>query len=293
MKARGQGSLYQRGQIWWIQYFHHGQIYRESSRSKIRRVGGDLLKKRLGEIGRGEFTGILVEKTTFDDLAQMIRHDYAINNRKSVGRLEQSIAHLGEAFGRLRAIDIGHDRLLSYASERLKHAKPGTIRNELSAMKRMFKLGMKAGNVTRRPEFPTIAVNNARTGFFEEADLQAVISELPEHLRPLIQFLAITGWRASEAMKISWAQVDHVGGVVRLEVGTTKTGAGRVFPFAAHPILTTLIRTLRERTSALERERGVLVPGSFTVMGNRFAVSTWLGGGLAIARASRVASCMI
>ncbi len=263
MKARGQGRLYRRGEVWWIQYFHRGTIYRESSNSKVRRVAGDLLKKRLGTMGKGEFTGVLVERTTFEDLAAMILNDYEINGRKSIGRLKQSLGHLREAFEHWRAIDITHDRLLAYASDRLKHAKPATVRNELAALKRMFRLGTKAGKVTHRPEFPTITVSNARTGFFEEAELQAVLGELADHLQPLVQFLALTGWRASEAKGLRWAQVDHVGGVVRLEVGTTKTGAGRVFPFAAHPALAALIRAQREHTSALERERGVICPHVF------------------------------
>ena len=119
---------------------------------------------------------------------------------------------------------------------------------------------MKAGKVWHAPVFPTIAVQNARVGFFEETELQAVLAELPEDVRPLVRFLSLTGWRVSEAKSLRWSQVDHAGGVIRLEVGSTKTGAGRVFPHAALPALASLIRSQRERTSALERERGVLIP---------------------------------
>src|SRR5258706_10998668 len=161
MKARGQGRLYQRGEIWWVQYFHRGQIFRESSESKVRRVAGDLLKKRLGEMGRGEFAGTAVECTTFGDLAAIIENEYKINGRKSLDRLLLSIKHLRETFGHMRAIDITHDRLLAYATARLEHAKPGTVRIELAALKRMFKLGRKASKVTHRPEFPTLTVSNA------------------------------------------------------------------------------------------------------------------------------------
>jgi integrase len=92
---------------------------------------------------------------------------------------------------------------------------------------------------------------------------RAVLAELPDHLRPLIQFLAMTGWRVSEATSLRWAQVDFAGGMVRLEVGTTKTGAGRIFPFAALPQLAALIQERREKTSALEHERGTICPWVF------------------------------
>jgi len=76
------------------------------------------------------------------------------------------------------------------------------------------------------------------------------LGELPKHVGPLVEFLLFTGWRVSEAKSLRWAQVDFAGGGVRLEAGSTKTGAARVFPFAALPALAAFIRTQCERTSA-------------------------------------------
>ena len=263
MKARGQGRIYVRGGKFWIQYYCRGQLFRESSESSIRRVAGDLLKRRLGEMGKGEFVGPAIEKTTFEDMAVMIVNDYKLNGRRSLDRVELSIRHLRGTFGRMRAIDITHDKLLAYLTARLEHAKPATVKLDLAALRRMFKLARKSGKVTHRPEFPTVTVHNARTGFFEQAELQAVLAELPEDVRPLVEFLSFTGWRVSEGMSLRWSQVDQLGGVIRLEVGSTKSRAGRVFPFAAFPALASLIAAQRERTSALERERDCLCPWVF------------------------------
>ncbi len=190
----------------------------------------------------------------------MLFDDYLVNGRRSLDRAQRSVKHLSEFFGLALAIEITPDRVSAYIRTRLENAKPATIRTELAALKRMFRLGVRAGKVGFRPEFPSIEVRNTRTGFFEEAELRAVLAELPEDVRPLVQFLALTGWRASEAKSLRWSQVDLVGGVVRLEVGSTKTGAGRVFPYSALPALAALLRAQREWTSALERERGVLCP---------------------------------
>ena len=263
MKARGQGRIYVRGGKFWIQYYCRGQLFRESSESNVRRVAGDLLKKRLGQMGRGEFVGTAVEKTTFEDMAAMIVNDYKINGRRSLDRVQLSIRHLRGTFGHMRAIDITHDRLMAYVSGRLERAKPATVKLDVAALRRMFKLARKSGKVTHRPEFPTITVQNARTGFFEQAELRAVLAELSTDVRPLVEFLSFTGWRVSEAEALHWSQVDQAGGVIRLEVGTTTSRAGRVFPYAALPGLAALIATQRERTSALEREHGLLCPWVF------------------------------
>ena len=57
----------------------------------------------------------------------------------------------------------------------------------------------------------------------------------------MIRFAAITGWRiASEVLPLQWHQIDFAANEVRLDVGTTKNGEGRVF------VLTTELRQLLE-----------------------------------------------
>jgi integrase len=262
-KARGVGRLYRRGKIWWVQYSWEGQLFRESSESKVRARAGDLLKRRLAEISRGRRVGPQVEKTTFDELAKMLVDDYVVNSRKSLDRAERSIEHLREVFGRSRALDITPDRVSAYIRSRLDRAQPGTVRLELAALGRMFTLGVRAGKVPHRPYLPSVEVRNTRTGFFEEAELRAVLSHLPADLRPLIEFVHLTGWRIGEARSLTWPQVDFGAGTVRLEPGTTKNDEAREFPFVALPPLEALLHAQAAHTRAIERERGQVIAPVF------------------------------
>jgi integrase len=83
------------------------------------------------------------------------------------------------------------------------------------------------------PVIETPKVENRRTGFFEVADFAALLVELPAVLRPLIQFLKLTGWRRDEGRLLLWANVDRDGGVLRLDAAASKTGEPRIFPYAA------------------------------------------------------------
>ena len=236
-----------------------GRLVRESSGSTKQSAAVRLLKRRLGEIGRGRLVGPDVERTTFEDLAKMLIDDYVVNGRKSLDRAQRSVAHLSGTFARDLAIEITPDRVLAYVRARLEHAKPATVRLELAALKRTFRLAARLGKVSHCPEFPSIGVRNTRSGFFEEVELHAVARELHPDLRSLVQFLALTGWRVGEAKGLAWRQVDFDSGMVRLEPGATKNDEGRTFPFASLPRLAELMRSQREHTSVLEHEQGRLI----------------------------------
>jgi integrase len=267
---RGLGGVYQRGGTWWVRYYHRGKKFRESvgrdelGRPRSRGDAVRLLKRRLGEMGQGRFVGPQAEKVTFEDLKRMVLHDYDLNRRKSTPRVKLAFRTLDETFARALALDITTDRLTTYALAREEErAYPATVKYELAALRRGFRLAVRAGWLNTVPAFPTIKVQNARVGFFEKAEFERVLASLPEEVRPLVEFLYFTGWRKGEVLGLEWRSVDFAAGTICLEVGTTKNGRGRLLPFRALPALAELLRRQRERTDAVERERGIIVPSVF------------------------------
>jgi integrase len=118
--------------------------------------------------------------------------------------------------------------------------------------------------LSAKPSISTPDPHNARSGFFEESDFRAVLLELPEPLRPAMEFAYWTGWRIQdEVLALTWAQVDFSAGVIRLEPNTTKSDQGRSFPFSALPELAALVQRQREHTDAVERQLGMIVPTVF------------------------------
>ena len=257
LKNAAGGTIYLRGQTWWVYYGYRGKRYRESSGSTRVADAKRLLKKRLAEMGAGQLIGPRSEKLMFTDLAAMIRADYKVNGRRSTERLETSLAHLSGYFGLNRALDITTDRVAKYIVHRQgEGAAASSISKELGSLKRSFNLAVRAKRLPTRPHIPGITVNNTREGFFSEADLERVITELPAYLRPVIRFAALTGWRKSEVLGLQWSAVDFDAGEVRLAPGTTKNKDGRTFPFAALPPLASLLQEQRDVTRRMERERG-------------------------------------
>jgi len=82
------GSLYRRGNVWWVKYYRNGKSYRESSQSTKKMVAKKLMDRREGEISKGKLPGVHYEKVTFNQLAEDFLRDYRINQRKSIKRGE-------------------------------------------------------------------------------------------------------------------------------------------------------------------------------------------------------------
>jgi integrase len=267
-RPRGLGTVYRRGNTWWIRLRHGARP--ESSGSARRQDAEDLLEKRLAE----ERIGRLVPergRASFEDLQQMLLDDMRANRRRSVGNVEKNILpRLREVLGGTAARDITYDLVNGYIARRLNAVSPATVRYERAVLRRMFGLAYRAGKVDRVPAFPTVRVENTRTGFASPEDIERVIQKLPDHAKGPVRCLYLTGWRTNEVLGLEWRRVDFESGVIRLDAEQSKSGKPRVFPFAALPALAALLRERRERTTALERARSQVIPWVFHLDGQRF-----------------------
>jgi integrase len=281
--SRGLGRVFQRtykdretGQkkvmsTWWIEFHHNGKQIRKPSGSTKKSVAVKMLRKQLELSTSGKLITGLAERFCLDDLAELLRRDYRLNQRRSLWRAEPSIRHLKDHFGNCRAIDIADHDIDAYVDKRVQEDKiaNATVKYEISLLKRMFRLGRKILS-GYRPDFPNIRVNNTRTGFFEEPDFRELLVHLDEDLRPPAEFAYLTGWRVrSEVFPLKWTQIDMKVGEIRLEPGTTKTDEGRTFIFGILPELDNLIRSQRELTDRLQKEQGRIIPWVFHRNGER------------------------
>jgi integrase len=123
---RGLGRTFKRGSVWWIAYYYRGAERRESSQSENEGQAKKLLKKRLGEMGRGNLIGPVEEKVSFEDLAEDLVKDYEVHKKRSLSSIKLSRSHLRKFFGFDKALDITTDRITTYVSNR-----QGEIRQRL------------------------------------------------------------------------------------------------------------------------------------------------------------------
>jgi integrase len=245
----GMGRIFKRGEVWWVAYCYRGREYRESTRAtgnKGETLAGKLLKKRLGEIGRGCLIGPNEERITFEELVADLERDYSINGKRSVDVLPRRVRHLRQNFALFRAVDITTDRVRAYIVDRqAAGAANATINRELAALKRMFSLAVQGGRLSTRPYIPMLEENNARQGFVDHSAFLSLLQALPDWLKDPVAFLYFSGWRVSEMRELEWRDVDLPGRIVRLRPEMSKNKTGRLLPLSGE--LLELIERVAER----------------------------------------------
>jgi integrase len=226
------------------------------------------LARQLAMVANGEATtGTVVGRHAWDfkRAVEALRVD-GINKTLSSRdyRLRRVEQYLTPQFGTLKLAEITKERVDAYTAARLKTGVARqTINSEVGLLRRMFILASEAGYHGPRPKFVLPNPRNAREGFFERHEYEAVLAHLPEYWQGPFTFAYITGWRlTSEIASLQWRQVDWRAGTVRLDPNTTKNDKGRVFPFAQFPELHACLQQAERVRKALA-QAGRIVPWVF------------------------------
>lgn len=254
------GMLYQRGKTWWLKYYENGKMVRESARTNKKMVAKNLLEQRMGDIASGRAPGYSFDKVTYGDLSEGLLNDYRINGKKSIKKVEIYLRKLEKFFGGRRATKISTSLIEKYTLGRLSEGlAPATVNRELSALKRMFNLGARQTPplVDRVPHIPMLKENNARKGFFEHNEFLAIRDVLPAHLQGVVTFAYRSGWRHDEITSLKWSQVDREEGIVRLEVGETKSNDGRTMYLDGE------LKQVIENQWTIRKQNGKILPYVF------------------------------
>ncbi len=271
-RSKGDGSCYRKAgaRVWMISYQHpDGSRRRESTGTESHEKALALLRKRNG--ARENNLPIIkkAERISFHQGAQLVIDHYLANEKKSLAVVQRRITkHLTPYFGGRRLVGITWGDITAFKAKRrrdtivtrkartitnadgtkteapavVKPVSNAEINRELAVLKQIFNLAVKSGKIAMKPAIEMLDESPARAGFFERDQYESVLKHLPEEIRPVISFAYITGWRiTSEILPLEWRQVDFDAGEVRLDAGTTKNKAGRVFPMTTdlRAVLTT------------------------------------------------------
>jgi integrase len=167
-------------------------------------------------------------------LEDLLIRDYKDEGRKSLETIKTRVQHLfgeGSPFDRkTRATAVTTTSIKEYIDYRREKGKSdGTIKKELLALTRMFRLGIRHDPplIASIPVIPNLKQGDPKKGFLENDDYQSFVALLPDYLKPILVFAYQTGWRKEEILGLTWNRINRKQGTIELERKETKSGEPR------------------------------------------------------------------
>ena len=231
---RGNGRVFQRGQIWWVAYYQDGREHRESSKSRQRKDAIRLLRQRIGEIASGTLLDVPVPRrpgtraVTMHDLFDLLESKYRLNSRTSPANAAY-LRRLRRRFARYTARACTSLAISNYMSDMQRgRRKPETINREIDVLRSAFRLAYRHDLVQRVPAIDRLPQLAVRNDFFTREEIDSLLPCLPAHLRDVVLFGFLTGWRKGEITGLQWTNVNRSAAFIRLKPEQNKSRTVRV-----------------------------------------------------------------
>ena len=146
---KGDGRIYQRWSVFWIEYWVRGKQFREPvgrNKAEAKRK----LKARLREIHGDKFIGPQEERLTVGGLLDNLVLHLKTKGAKSVPSLESHLKPVRGYFAFTRAVDLTTAQVERFIQERRKDGKaPATVNRSTGGLRQALNLARKQGRLTR------------------------------------------------------------------------------------------------------------------------------------------------
>lgn len=248
-RSYGDGSLWLRGNVWWLRWYENdatvGRIQRyESTGSTDRDYAKNELRKKLQAAdaprGRGgDPRAITYEEVRDHWLAELIRLKRRSLMTKDGKPTLSSIPRLDRFFAGRRIVTITVKDLEDFRNECLREITEKGANRAMAALRRMFRYAVKSEYRSRSltmadlpSHWPMFPEPNEAVGaiYVEPLWYRKLLRRLSDPLRSALVLCYGTGIRVTEMERLRWRDLDLEGRVVNLPGESTKTGAQRSFP---------------------------------------------------------------
>ena len=279
---RRPGSAY-----WWCRWWIDGVEHRRSTRTtdeeaaavEARRIRVEI-EQQTGAVGsrRRSAGGVTLRDLAAWDVERSAAAGHVSRHTDSV---EIRWVRLAEILGAdTSPASITSARLDRYvAARRAAGTRGQTIRRELQALQRGYRLARRRGHRYPEPEWPSVRSDprdDRRRGHLRPLeDVRAVLAELPDDARDRLTVALLTGMRDGELLRLRYDWIERlpdgapVPALLRLPESGTKDREERVIPLPAEAL------AILDRRRTESPQDGRIDDGrAFTVASHKKALAT-------------------
>jgi integrase len=215
-------SIYKRGRNWYIDFTFEGQRIRESA-GPSRKLAEDLLGKRKVEIRENKFFDVRKDPDPLKlhDFAKEYLEWAKVNKTSSsYDRDLSTLRGFEEAFPEKTIQEITTWDIEKWKAKRKAEVKPATTNRDLATVKHLYSKAIEWKKVKENPAKGVRLLKGEvkRVRYLVPEEVQRLLSNCADHLRPIVTVAIHTGMRRSELLGLKWDQVDFEKGIISLLV---------------------------------------------------------------------------
>jgi integrase len=243
-------SLFQRGDIWWYEFWFAGRRIRESSKSESKTVAKSAEKNRRRELEEGfnNVSDVRRERVrAMGEIADEFLEEYKLRLPQSATFAEYAIGHIKRLVGDKMLVDMNEASIVKYQNERLtERAAPKTVNEEVGFLLRiMGDLGDVLRVRLKKKKKLKLKVRNDIGKAYTAEEKERMLAQAANARSPHI-YLALTlalnaGVRDAELRGLTWDQIKFAKGYLVVGQSKTEAGEGRTIPLNS-----SLLPVLRE-----------------------------------------------
>jgi len=213
-------KVYQRGNMWGIDYFANGRRRRELV-GPNKALAEKALNKKLVLIAENKFLDIKREsKLKFKDLSTKYIELYLKPNRPTWWKSEKhNIRHLNAFFGEKYLYEIKPLDVEKFRQVRLQVVSKSSINKNVGCLRAMFNKAIEWQLFEGRNPASGVKfykLDNKRLRYLEKEEIRRLLSNCEGHLRDIVEFAINTGMRKGEIFNLKWHDVDWNNGLIHL-----------------------------------------------------------------------------
>ncbi len=220
---KSEGRLYVRGNQWWMAFrasvMTHGKIRRIEVRETTHvpvtsphseKAAWGVLKARLKQVNRPEWVGPYNERLTVSDILdayQTLRGPVVRN----AGAMKYAITHLKDEFGVTRCNALLPEQVDAWRTKMVTVGySQGTVDRIARVLRAAFNLALRDRKVAFVPRISTYNPEDARQGFMEPPEFEAIekaLREIEPDIADMWVFAYYSGRRPGELQELQWSAV--------------------------------------------------------------------------------------
>lgn len=222
-------SLKKRGEIWHYSFTSpNGERIRRSARTSDKNQALQLASKEYNECWRIFKLGERPEYSWQEAVMQWLEEK---PKRKQDRNMIYGLVWLDKYLGDKKLSEIDRNLIKFIQSEKAREGvKARTINAVLQQIRVVLRAAVEWEWIDKCPAIKFLPEPKRRIRWLSEYEEIRLMQELPEHLKPIVQFAILTGLRMSNITQLKWSQIDLPKKMAWISSEQSKTGNGIGIP---------------------------------------------------------------